>query len=334
MRISGSIFAVKDNYFTYAKNLQYSNVDFLHIDLFQGKEERDFVLEDILKFDEGYLPLDVHLIYHCISDKDIEILNTANVQYLNIQYETLENKDEIEKVSHKFAGSFGIAITDKTGLEIIDKYIDLLSQVLFMCSEPGVSGAKFSECNYERIKRIKEKYPNLQLFADGGINDEISKNMNNLGVQMVVSGSFLAKSIGNMEERVYALKYSNEEKVKVTRNMLPLVKLPLIDKETSFMEIINTMNKYRMGIVFIMENERLLGVIADGDIRRGFLKYQESIFRKNASEIMNEHPFWIDSQKTMQQLFCCLAKTHRGIDIIPVMDKGILIGAVDIHLGK
>lgn len=333
MKISGSIFAVKDNYFTYAKNLQYSNVDFLHIDLFQDREENNFTLKDILKFDEGYLPLDIHLIYHCILDEDIEILNVANVRYLNVQYESLRNKEDIEKVSRKFAGSFGLAITEKTDLSVLDTYIDSLSQILFMCSEPGVTGAKFSEKNYERIKSVKKKYPNLQLFADGGINDEISKKMNNLGIQMVVSGSFLAKDIGNMEQRVYSLKYSSEKKIKVTRNMLPLMRLPLIDKETPFMEIVDIMNKYRMGIVFVMEGERLLGIIADGDIRRGFLKYQKDIFDKKAGAIMNEKPFWIDSHKNMYQLFSCLAKKHKGIDIIPVMEQGVLLGAVDIHLG-
>lgn len=333
MKISGSIFAVKDNYFTYARNLQYSNVDFLHIDLFQEKTEKNFKLKDILTFDETYLPLDVHLIYRSVSDDDIRILNEANVQYVNVQYETLEDKDVIWKISKKFTGSFGIAITDRTDLSILDKYIDSLQQVLFMCSEPGVSGAKFSEKNYERIKMIKEKYPNLQLFADGGINDAIAKKMNNLGIQMIVSGSFLANDIGNMEQRVYALKYVNEEKIKVTRNMLPLVNLPLINRETEFMEVVNVMNKYRMGIAFVMNEKKLLGIIADGDVRRAFMRYQKDIFDRKAEEIMNKHPFFIEADKNMQQLFSDINKMHRGIDIIPVLEDGYLIGAVDIHLG-
>lgn len=334
LKISGSIFAVKDNYFTYARNLQYSNVDFLHIDLFQKESENEFKLKDILAFDETYLPLDIHLIYRTISDADIRILNEANAQYVNVQYETLEDKDVIWKVSKEFTGSFGIAITDKTDLNILDEYIDSLQQVLFMCSEPGVSGAKFSEQNYERIKIVKEKYPNLQLFADGGINDEISKKMNNLGVQMVVSGSFLASDIGNMEQRVYALKYVNEEKIKVTRNMIPLPNLPLISRQTEFMEVINVMNRYRMGIAFVMEGKELLGVITDGDIRRSFMRYQKDIFDKKAEVIMNKQPFWIDADKNMQQLFTCITNMHRGIDIIPVLEEGRLIGAIDIHLGN
>ena len=333
MKISGSIFAVKGNYFTYAKNLQYSNVDFLHIDLFQYEENKDFALEDILKFDDGYLPLDVHLIYHSISDADINILNKANVQYLNVQYETLKDKDSIWHISQKFRGSFGLAVTARTGLEVIETYIDAVSQILFMCSEPGVSGAKFDAENFKRIEEIKEKYPNLHLFADGGINDEISKKLNSLGVEMIVSGSFLAANIEDIEEKVYTLKYVNEEKIKVTRNMIPLVKLPLLDRETPFMEIINVMNQYRRGIVFVMDKNSLLGIITDGDIRRGFTKFQEKIFDRKAENIMNRDFFWIDHQKNMHQLFSCLFKMHRGIDVIPVMDTGKLLGAVDIRTG-
>lgn len=333
MKISGSIFAVKDNYFEYAKNLQYNYIDYLHIDLFQNSQE-EFTLEDILKFDEQYLPLDVHLIYETITDRDIEILNEANVTYLNVQYENLIHKDDIIRISKNFRGYFGISITDKTDLIVVDKYINYISQVLIMCSQPGVSGAKFSEVNFERIEMIRKKYPNLNIYADGGINGEIAEKMENLGVTMVVSGSYLARNMACLNDIVYSLKYQNEDDIYLSRVMIKPSLLPIMNKDADFFEIINTMNKYRLGIVFVCEDKKLLGVINDGDIRRAYLKYRRNIFDKNAESIMNPNPFVSNVAMTIKELYYKVSLNRKGIDIVPVLDNGILVGAVDLEIGK
>lgn len=333
MKISGSIFAVKDNYFEYAKSLQYNNIDYLHIDLFQNNQE-EFTLEDILRFDEKYLQLDVHLIYETITEHDIEILNQANVTYLNVQYENLLNKDDIIRISKIFKGYFGISITDQTELKVVDKYINYISQVLIMCSQPGVSGAKFSESNYERIEILKKKYPSLNIYADGGINGEIAEKMESLGVAMVVSGSYLAKNISTLNDVVYSLKYQNEEDICLPRVMIKTTLLPIMDKDANFFNIINTMNKYRMGIVFVCENEKLLGLITDGDIRRAYLKFGKDVFEEVAASIMNISPFVADISMTIKELYYRISINRKGIDIVPVLDNEVLVGAVDLKIGQ
>lgn len=333
MKISGSIFAVKDNYLAYARNLQNSKVDYLHIDLFGNELDHGFKLSNLQVFDKSYLPLDIHLIYKTITDNDIDLINMTNAYFLNVEYETLEDKDEIFRIAQKFHGSFGIALTEQTNINILDKYIDYISQVLFMCSEPGVSGARFSDTNYERIQKVKEMYPNLQLYADGGINAKVAEKMNQIGVQMVVSGSYLAKEVGLISEKVYALKYSKEENMKVTRNMIPYISLPIVSGMTTFMEIIDVMNRYRLGVVFVVEKERLLGIITDGDVRRGFLKYKKDIFDISAKEIMNNNPFYVDAEENVENLLIQVSQMHKGINIVPVIKAEKLVGAFDLLLG-
>lgn len=331
MKVSGSILAVKDNYEGYARELQVANIDFLHVDIFQEKGE--FRIEDLLKFDKSYLPLDVHLIYEKITEKDIEILNRADVRFLNVQYETLENKNTIAEIGKNFNGNFGIAITAKTPIDIIDKYIKVISQVLFMCSEPGISGAKFDECNFERINEVHEKYPSLELYADGGINNKIAERMGKLGISLIVSGSYLSRNIESLNSNAYCLKYLNEENIMVRRNMIGLNALPVLKREASFMQIINIMNEYRLGMVFVVEDNVLKGIIGDGDIRRGFMKYGEEIFKIKAEDLMNRTPFTIESNKTMKELLEKIAQLRKGIDVIPVMEDNKIIGAIDIKIG-
>ena len=90
MKVSGSILAVRSDYFEYAKMLKYAKVDCLHVDIFQ--DEKDFAVDDVLEFDSTYPPLDVHLIFETISYEHIDILNRANVRYLCVQYEKLNDK--------------------------------------------------------------------------------------------------------------------------------------------------------------------------------------------------------------------------------------------------
>lgn len=329
MKVSGSILAVKNNYLDYAKALKFANVDFLHIDIFQNDGE--FNLKDLMKFDASYLPLDVHLIYKNISDDEIDILSQSNIRYLNIQYENIEDKSSLLDIAKRFQGIFGLALTVETPISIIDDYLEYVSQILFMCSEPGISGARFDESNYERIIQVHQKYPSLKLFADGGINNVIGERMGAIGISMIVSGSYLCRDIEALNMNAYTLKFLNERDVNVTRNMIKSNFLPITSMHSCFTEIINIMNQYRLGMVFITENEILKGIITDSEIRKSFVKYGEKIFLQKASALMNDTPIVIDSDKTMEDVFIILAKTKKIIDVVPILESGKLIGAVNLR---
>lgn len=331
MFVSGSIFAVKNNYRQYAELLKNACIDYLHIDIFQG--DCNFRLEDLEMFKGDFLPLDLHLLYQSFSENDIEVLNHSKAKFVNVQYESLIDKDEIRRISNKINSSFGIALTVETPLEIIDENINYISQVLVMCSQPGISGAAFEEKNYERIEKIRDRYPTLKIWVDGGIDNKIAERVGKLKADIIVSGSYLCRDLKNIYSLAYKLKYLNEENVKVTRNMLHLNELPIVEKNAGFSDIIIEMNRYRMGAVLIMERGELAGIITDGDVRRGIEEYGKEIFEKRAFEFMNKLPFSIDSGKTMEEVFESLTRKQKRTDFIPVIEKGKLIGALDLHVG-
>lgn len=331
MKISASILAVQDNYMEYARQLKYSNVDYLHIDIFQ--ESENFAIDDLLKFNDTFLPLDIHLIFHSFTERDFEILNSVNAAYISIQYETLSDKDICIKLRTKVKGRLGLAITAETPLTVVDQNKDYITHVLFMCSEPGISGAKFDERNFERIKKIHSEYPNLFLIADGGINDIIAEKMGKCGINMVVSGSYLCKNLYRLGANAYTLKYLNEHNIKVERSMIPISGLPVLSKEATFEEIINKMNKYRLGVVFVEDDGKFKGIVSDGDIRRAFIKYEKNIFEKKATDILNPEPYVSDRDKTIEEIYENLSHIHKGIDIIPVVEDEVLLGALDLHMG-
>ena len=219
MLISGSILAVKNEFFDYAKVLKQSGIDYLHIDLF-GDDSGEFKFCDILRFDNSYLPLDVHLIYPNITEEMITTLNSSTAHILSVQYETLDEPLTALETAKHFKGNVGLAVTPSTAINDIAPYFDLIQHVLVMCSEPGVSGAKFQTSSYNMLDLLYEKYHTLNLYADGGIESGIAKKMSAHKVKMVVSGSFLAKNAADIDSTVFALKYSGERNIPISRLLI------------------------------------------------------------------------------------------------------------------
>lgn len=67
-------------------------------------------------------------------------------------------------------------------------------------------------------------------------------------------------------------------------------KLPIASPQTSFSDCLSVMNEGRMGVAVIMQNDELLGIITDGDIRRTLAKYQAESLNKTAEQIMTRNP--------------------------------------------
>lgn len=89
-----------------------------------------------------------------------------------------------------------------------------------------------------------------------------------------------------------------------------------IDSHLSIMEAIEKMNKNSKGIIFVVEDKTLCGVITDGDIRRYILKNGD--LEKNISEIYNRNPRYLlrDNEETAYELM-----KENGIRAIPILDK-------------
>ncbi|MBY7704326.1 ribulose-phosphate 3-epimerase [Vibrio harveyi] len=101
-----------------------------------------------------------------------------------------------------------IAISPKTEVSAILKYLNKLDNVLVMSVEPGFGGQKFIESSLEKIKTLSklrdENNYKYTIEVDGGINDKTSSLVKQAGVDMIVAGSYLFGS-DNFKERAKGL---------------------------------------------------------------------------------------------------------------------------------
>ena len=66
--------------------------------------------------------------------------------------------------------------------------------------------------------------------------------------------------------------------------------LPIIPKDMHLGEAIIHVSKGKLGLGVSVENNKVIGLITDGDIRRAMEKWQAHFFDKTLSDIMTNHP--------------------------------------------
>ncbi len=66
--------------------------------------------------------------------------------------------------------------------------------------------------------------------------------------------------------------------------------IPKVTPETEFKEIIYEMSNKRLGCTGVFNNENLVGIITDGDLRRAIERFEDRILKVKARDIMTENP--------------------------------------------
>lgn len=329
MKISASLFSNKGDVFDYARKLAQSGADYIHLDFLEGTKTPIKIIDLPLIGNRLYLPLDVHLISKSLSIDEINIFNESNLAYLTIQYENLEDKNVL-KLMDRYVGTWGVGLTSKTPLEIINKIQNKIDYILIMTTIPGISGATLDPLNFNRIDEINEMFPNLKVFVDGGIEHLNAKILRSKKVDLIVSGSYLA-SADNLSKSIFKLRFSEEVNY-VSQVLVKSKNSPKVMEGADLFEIIKSISDYKIGVTFVVsKNNIFLGIITDGDIRRALLRYNNEIFQMNAEDIMNNSPLHISPDSLIYNMMIMVSNYKPIVNIVPVIDKDIFLGYVDLN---
>ncbi len=104
-------------------------------------------------------------------------------------------------------------------------------------------------------------------------------------------------------------------------------------KDACFREVLEVMDAKRLGVICIVDEGKLIGIVTDGDLRRLILKTQDTLpdlFMKKVSNIMTLNPKAISSEASLEDCLNMLKK-HR-FWVIPVVDEEqMLLGVVHMQ---
>ena len=132
-------------------------------------------------------------------------------------------------------------------------------------------------------------------------------------------------------------KLGKELTLKVLDLMKPTNKLNPLIKNASLSEIISELTRGAIGSCLIKdktEENRLIGLITDGDLRRALKKYKINQWETlSAEEIMTKDPIVISSEKYAIEALELMEKNRKKpISLLPVVDKkSEFIGILRLH---
>ena len=126
----------------------------------------------------------------------------------------------------------------------------------------------------------------------------------------------------------------NNNNILVGDVMLVQVQFPEIKKTTLFKEALEKMGEYSLGIVCIVDNEnKLCGIITDGDIRRKLLKVQKpfsAFFVDDASIHSIDKPVCCKANDSLYTAVSIMGE--KKVWDLPVIDKDQkLLGLLHLH---
>ncbi len=100
----------------------------------------------------------------------------------------------------------GIAVDGATEIDQVEPFLEEIDCVAVMTAEAGTTGGAFLPEAVEKIKLIRQNFPDLPIEAVGGITDVTVKTVKDAGATRLVSNNFIFGSGEDVSSRIEALQ--------------------------------------------------------------------------------------------------------------------------------
>ncbi|EGK8010240.1 KpsF/GutQ family sugar-phosphate isomerase [Campylobacter lari] len=105
--------------------------------------------------------------------------------------------------------------------------------------------------------------------------------------------------------------------------------LPIVSPESEFNELVDVMTSGKLGLCIVLENEKLVGIITDGDLRRALRANDKPRFDFKAKEIMSDSPKTIEASAMASEAEELMLK-HKIKEIVVTQDEKI-VGIIQLY---
>ena len=199
------------NIVDYAKEMQ-GNAELLHCDImnenFVGKNTFDYNVVKTLNSMSAIM-LDCHLMVNEPAN-DVSKYISAGANIITLHYEAFKDKNMLAEVLDyikKCSVLAGISLKPATPFKEIRAFAYSADVVLVMGVEPGASGQDTQEEMYDKVAEVnhfkRDNNLNFKIEFDGGVNEKNAQKLRDLGVDILVSGSY----VYNSKDRVKAVRF-------------------------------------------------------------------------------------------------------------------------------
>ncbi len=107
--------------------------------------------------------------------------------------------------------------------------------------------------------------------------------------------------------------------------------LPLVYPDTSMIKAIMEISSKRLGVTIVVDSDdKILGIITDGDLRRGIEKWGKALFDMIAEDVMTKNPKTISENELAVKALAIMEKYSITSIVVPD-DNGKAIGIIHLH---
>lgn len=104
--------------------------------------------------------------------------------------------------------------------------------------------------------------------------------------------------------------------------------LPIVSLDTKVSDTIIEISKTKQGIAVAVKDDKIAGVVTDGDVRRAMRDKQNVFFNLNVNEIMSSHPKVINQNAKLSEAEAIMRK-YNIHSLVVVDDNEKLVGIID-----
>lgn len=105
--------------------------------------------------------------------------------------------------------------------------------------------------------------------------------------------------------------------------------LPIIIKNTCAKDVIQSVTAGKRGLAVVVENQQILGVITDGDLRRNIEKDPTNFFDKTAKDLMTVSPKTIVQTATLNTAEKMMVDAQISA-LLVINDRGVFVGVIEV----
>ncbi len=128
-------------------------------------------------------------------DEKIEDFICAGFGRIIVHLESVKNISEIIEKAKDFDVEIGVAIGMETSIEDLDECIEKIDFVQFMgIDNIGFQGEKFNSEVLQKISTLRERYPDITISVDGGVNLKNVTHLISAGANRLAIGSAIFRS--------------------------------------------------------------------------------------------------------------------------------------------
>jgi ribulose-phosphate 3-epimerase len=153
------------------------------------------------------LPVEAHLMVER-PEQFVAAFARAGADYILVQVESTYSLYRTVQSISESGCKPGLVLNPATPVESLREMWGHVAMVNVMTVEPGFGGQRFIPSSPDKIRRVREMAPGLDIEVDGGIDSESAPEVVGAGARLLVAGSSVFSYPGGVAAGIRALRES------------------------------------------------------------------------------------------------------------------------------